>query len=169
MEQAMKRQLRRAASLMAVAAFGLSTAGCENKAQTGALLGSAAGAGIGAIIGHQSGHAAGGALIGAAVGAGGGYIAGNEMDKKDQREREASYYQNTRAAREGRYAEPAGGRVSTTDVIRWTDQGVKDEVIIDRIERSGAVMRLSVADENELRDAGVDEEVIRTMKNTARR
>lgn len=41
-----------------------------------------AGAGIGAIVGHQSGHTAEGALIGGAVGAGGGYIIGNEGDKK---------------------------------------------------------------------------------------
>jgi uncharacterized protein YcfJ len=48
------------------------------------------GAGIGAIIGNQSGHAGTGALIGAAAGGAGGYLIGNEGDKKDtQREMQA--------------------------------------------------------------------------------
>ena len=72
--------------IIAVAAVGFGLVllpGCENKAQTGALVGSGAGAGIGAIIGNQSGNAGAGALIGAAAGGLGGYVIGNEGDKKD--------------------------------------------------------------------------------------
>jgi hypothetical protein len=54
-------------------------------------------------------------------------------------------------------------------VISWTARGTRDDVIIDRIERSGAVYHLSAKDENELRDQGVSEEVIQAMKATARR
>jgi uncharacterized protein YcfJ len=155
-----------------LSALGFALTGCETKAQSGALIGSAAGAGLGAIIGHQSGHAGAGALIGGAVGAGGGYIAGNEMDKKDQRERDA-YDRSTRTSRENRYPEEPAPRSSSTltknQVVRWTQDGVKDDIIIDRIDRSGATFRLSVADENDLRDAGVSEEVVRAMKNTARK
>jgi uncharacterized protein YcfJ len=155
-------------SVVVLAALALCAAGCETKAQTGALVGTGVGAGLGAIIGNQAGgHARTGALIGAGVGAAGGYIAGNEMDKADER-RAREYQQSTRSNRESRYDNPQNS-ITTNDVIRWTDQGVKDEVIIDRIERSGQVMPLSVADENRLRDAQVSEEVIRAIKNTSRR
>jgi outer membrane lipoprotein SlyB len=52
-------------------------AGCQNNAQTGALIGTAAGAGVGQAIGHDTEST----LIGAGVGAVGGYIIGNEVDK----------------------------------------------------------------------------------------
>ena len=68
--------------------------GCENNAQTGALVGGLTGAGIGALAGghHHSGE---GALIGAAIGAGGGYIFGNEIDKKQMNEQ--MYYAQQQA------------------------------------------------------------------------
>ena len=59
--------------------------GCETNAQNDALIGSGVGAGAGAIIGHQSKHATQGALIGGAAAQAGGYIIGNEQDKKQQR------------------------------------------------------------------------------------
>lgn len=55
--------------------------GCESDAQTGALVGTAAGAGIGQAIGHDTKST----LIGAGVGAAGGYMLGNEGDKKKAR------------------------------------------------------------------------------------
>lgn len=59
--------------------FGLAfIAGCENEAQTNALLGAAIGTGIGAIAGGDSE----GMMIGAAAGGGIGYLLGNESDKK---------------------------------------------------------------------------------------
>jgi uncharacterized protein YcfJ len=143
----------------------LGLCGCETKGQSGALVGGLGGAAVGAIIGHQSGHAGAGALIGAAVGTGGGYIAGNEMDKADAREADR-YQRATRVDRESRYQASGGsGRtVTKRHVIQWTRDGLKDEIIIDRIEQSGSVFSVTVMDENELRDAGVSEEVIRSMK-----
>ena len=58
---------------------------------------------------------------------------------------------------------------SKADVIKWTQRGVHDEVIIDRVERSRTVFHLAAADENELRDNGVSESVIHAMEATARR
>ncbi|HEY7118753.1 MAG TPA: glycine zipper domain-containing protein [Tepidisphaeraceae bacterium] len=55
------------------------------------------------------------------------------------------------------------------DVIDWTRRGDRDDQIIDRIDHGGTIFRLSSRDENDLRDAGVSEEVIRAMKDTARR
>jgi len=161
------------ASLVLVMALAL--AGCESNAGTGALVGAGAGAGLGAIIGHNShGRTASGAAIGAGVGAISGALIGNEMDKAEARKRDAAYQNSVRTTREQQYDPPApppasANQVTKKDVIQWTDRGEKDEVIIDRIERSGTVFYLTAADENELRDAGVSEEVMRAMKNTARR
>ena len=60
-------------------------AGCETKSQTGAAVG----AGAGALTGQAIGRNTEGTLIGAGVGAVGGYIIGNEMDKSDERARQA--------------------------------------------------------------------------------
>lgn len=145
--------------------------GCETKAGTGALVGGAAGAGIGAIIGHNShGRTGSGALIGGAVGALGGALVGNEMDKadrkkeKEDREDDRSTYDDRGSSR----SSYASTRVTQDDVIAWSGRGMRDGEIIDRIDRSGTVFHLTAADENRLRDAGVSEEVIREMRDTAR-
>ena len=160
---------RRAAS--AVVVLALCASGCATKAQTGAAVGAGGGAAVGAAAGSFSGNAGKGALIGAGIGAISGYFVGNEMDKSDAR-REQEYQYNTRSSRESRYSSSSvssSSRITRNDVMNWTDQGVKDEIIIDRVERGGTVFRLTAADENELRDAGVSEDVIRSMKDTARR
>ena len=160
-------------SLTIILAFTLT--GCESNAGTGALVGAGAGAGVGAIIGHNShGRTASGAAIGAGVGAVSGALIGNEMDKAEQRKKDAANQNSVRTTRDQRYdAAPAPAAPSDAirkkDVIQWTDNGTKNDVIIDRIDRSGTVFNLTAADENELRDAGVSEDVIRAMKNTARR
>jgi uncharacterized protein YcfJ len=145
--------------------MGAGVAGCESKAGTGALIGGAAGAGIGAIVGHNShGRTGSGALIGGAVGALGGALVGNEMDKKDKQEARRDDDYSTRHA-----PRATASAVTREDVIEWTRRGDRDEQIIDRIDRSSAVIHLSARDENDLRDAGVSEGVIRAMKDTARR
>lgn len=63
--------------------------GCENDAQTGALIGAAIGAAAGAGIDHD--NRGRGAAIGAAVGGGGGYILGNESDKNKTQTRKIDY------------------------------------------------------------------------------
>ena len=146
-----------------------STTGCETKAGTGALVGGAAGAGIGAIIGHNShGRTGSGALIGGAVGALGGALIGNEMDKADRKKEEEDRYRDRAYAPPPPPAYADTGRVTKGDVIAWTNRGMRDSEIIDRIDRSGTVYHLSAADENELRDSRVSEDVIREMKDTAR-
>lgn len=144
--------------------------GCESKAGTGAIVGGLGGAAVGGVIGSYSHARAGeGAAIGAAAGAIGGALVGHAMDKADEKkakEREASY----NSSRNDAYGYNSGsGYITKRDVIEWNSRGVKDEVIVDRIERSGQTFRLTGADENELRDAGVSESVIKAMKNTARK
>ncbi len=150
-----------------VVLLGAGLVGCQTKAGTGALIGGAGGAAAGGAIGSMShSRAGGGALIGAAVGALGGALIGHEMDKSDQREARdrdsASDY--TR-----RHVSAVSEPVTKSDVVSWSRRGLRDEVIIDRIERSGTVFHLTAADENDLRDRGVSDFVIRAMQDTSRR
>jgi hypothetical protein len=171
----MKCSWRRSAAVAVLAgAMGMSTVGCETKAQTGALVGAGGGALLGGAIGSLSHSRAGaGAAIGAGVGALGGYLVGNEADKKDQKARDAAAHDSARTSNYNGYqtsppprtATATQGGVTRNDVIQWSKDGVKDEVIIDRIERSGTAFRLTAADETALRDANVSEEVVRSMKN----
>jgi hypothetical protein len=163
----MKRALL---SVVACAVLGAGIIGCETKAGTGAMIGGAAGAGIGAIVGHNShGRTGSGALIGGAVGAIGGALIGNEMDKADKRDARREREYDDYSANRGTRASAAAAAVTRGDVIEWTRRGDRDEQIIDRIDRVLAVIHLSARDENDLRDAGVSEGVIRAMKNTDRR
>ncbi len=77
----MLRKLVSVLLLTVVNISGLFLTGCETKAQSGAALGGLGGAAVGALAGGHK-HRTEGALIGAAVGAGGGYMVGNEADKK---------------------------------------------------------------------------------------
>lgn len=80
--------LKRIVLCVVLAVAGLSfPMGCESNAQTGALLGSMIGAAAGAGINHDKRGR--GALVGAGVGAVGGYIVGNESDKKKDQQNEA--------------------------------------------------------------------------------
>ena len=67
-------------------------AGCENEAQSGALIGAGLGTAIGAIAGGDSQDM----LIGAGVGTAAGYFLGNESDKKKT---ELTHQQQLAAAR----------------------------------------------------------------------
>lgn len=72
--------MRKLTSIILILAFSLGmffTAGCQNEAQTDALVGSLIGAGVGQLAGGDTEST----LIGAGVGAGAGYIIGNEADK----------------------------------------------------------------------------------------
>src|SRR4051794_34047102 len=167
----MNRKAKSAAVAVLAAAMGMGSVGCESKAQTGALVGAGGGALLGGAIGSLSHSRAGaGAAIGAGVGAIGGYVVGKEMDKKEQKNRDAAAAQAARSndsrASDTPRTTVGSDAVTRDDVLRWSKDGVKDDVIIDRIERSGSTFRLTATDESSLRDANVSEEVIRSMKRT---
>jgi hypothetical protein len=142
--------------------------GCATKAQSGTAIGTAGGAALGAGVGSLVHSSAGaGALIGAGVGAVSGAIVGNEIDQQDRRHAQEL---KDRAAQ----TQPADGytdsaTITQGQVIEWTKHGVPQQVIVDRIERSGTRFKLTAADENTLREKGVSEEVVAAMKQTARR
>ncbi len=165
--------IKNAAKSTAAALIGLGVlVGCETKAGTGALVGGAGGAAIGGLIGSNSHARAGeGALIGGAVGAIGGALVGNSMDENDKKAESRRYRHSDEY--DQRYAgQPTAtlrDNVTKRDVLQWSEQGVRDDIIIDRIERSGTVFHLNAGDQSDLRDQGVSESVIRAMKDTARR
>lgn len=138
--------------------------GCSSHTKTGAGIGAASGVAIGAGVGSLVNSSAGaGAVIGAGVGAISGALIGNEIDQQDRRH-----------AEELRNSPPASGYVASSkvtqqNVIDWTQRGVHDDIIIDRIERSGTQFDLRAADENRLRENRVSEDVVRAMKQTAQR
>jgi|ERR1700733_1791214 len=150
---------------MRAALFCLSTVGfigCQNKEENGALIGGAGGAVVGGTIGSVSHSRAGeGALLGAAVGAIGGAIVGHSLDQADETN-------DHQAEREYDRRHSSDQWISKADVIDWTQRGVSDDVIIDRIQRSGTVFHLTAADENDLRDHDVSEAVIRVMRDSTR-
>ena len=144
--------------------------GCATKTQTGLLIGGAGGAAVGGAIGSGSGNAGKGALIGGAIGLIGGGLIGHAADKSDEAEASKQKAREAEARAERRYAPPSRSasqaRITQQDVIDWSDKGTGDDVIIDRIERSDTVFRLTSADESRLRDYAVSEPVIRAMKAT---
>ena len=149
----------------------LPLAGCESKAGTGAIVGGVGGAAVGGLIGSKSHARAGeGALIGGAVGALGGALVGHGMDKADEKKKDETYASSSSG--DHRYREHGdstyttnSSRITNTTVMDWTHQGVKDDIIIDRIQRSGQTFYLSSTDEQDLRNAGVSPAVIQAMKN----
>jgi uncharacterized protein YcfJ len=142
--------------------------GCATKTGTGAVVGGAGGAAVGGIIGSMSHSRAGeGALIGGAVGALGGALVGHEMEKNDEKKRTESASSSS-----PRYYERGDGktytssnRITNVDIMDWSRQGVKDDIIIDRIQRSGQTFAVTASDERDLRNAGVSERVIQAMKD----
>jgi surface antigen len=147
-------------SILVAAALAAGLAGCATNTETGMLVGGAGGAAAGAAIGSASGHAGSGAVIGGAIGLIGGGMVGNSMDQADRRHDVQYEYSAT--------ASPAAP-ITRDDIVAWSRQGAGDEVIIDRIERSGSVFHLTAADEDTLRDQGVSDDVLRAMKETGRR
>ena len=128
----------------------------------GVLLGAAIGAGAGAIVGHQRGHAGSGTAIGAGIGALTGGLIGNALDGQDEEMEERSALAEARVAaahEEVRQAEA----LSPLDVIRMSQAGVSDDLIIAKMDQAQAHYRLSAAEIIDLQLSGVSDRVIRRM------
>lgn len=154
------------AKTLTVYAILAAIAGCSTKAGTGAVVGGVGGAAVGGLIGSKSHARAGeGALIGGAIGAIGGGLVGHGMDKKDEEQaRKESDYQRSTRERPYTTASPSSSSVTRAQVMEWSQTGVKDDIIIDRIQRSGQTYTVTAADEKQMRDAGVSTAVIDAMK-----
>jgi hypothetical protein len=92
------RRLTLALAVLGIVASAFVLAGCQTRAQEGALVGGGLGAGAGAIIGSTTGHAAGGAVIGGAIGAASGAVIGDQQDQRNRRQapppRDRGHYEN---------------------------------------------------------------------------
>lgn len=133
----------------------LTLAGCESKAGSGALGGAAVGAVAGGFIGGGEG-----ALIGGAVGAVGGGLIGYALDQQDREimERRSPGTLDRIDNRE---------QLSINDIKQMSRNGLSDQTIMNQIDATGSVFYLTTRQIINLKRAGVSEEVIDYMIDTA--
>jgi len=150
--------------MLAAGALTLGLTGCvnpdgtQNYTGSGALMGGGAGALTGAAIGDEA-HGGQDALIGAAVGAVAGGLIGNSMDREQQARLQAQAPQT--------YARLDQGQpLSLADVKSLAKAGISEDVIINQVQASHTVFRLSATDIIDLRDAGVTDKIVNYMINT---
>lgn len=140
------------ASLFTVLAFSvlvIFSAGCSNmgeNTQKGAVVGGLIGAGAGAIIGQQTGrHPVAGAAIGGSVGALSGGLIGSSIDKKAT----------------------SAEKLSISDIVLLSKNKISDADIIQKIDATGSVFRLSAEEITMLKNEGISNAVINAMMNTS--
>jgi hypothetical protein len=138
--------------------------GCENpngtvnRTGTGALIGAGSGAAIGAVVGGR--NAGAGALIGGALGAATGAIVGNVMDQNEAARLQAQAPQTYARIEQSQPLYPQ-------DIKAMVAAGVSDDVIISQIRATRSIYNLGSADIIDLHNAGVSQNVINFMINTA--
>ncbi len=151
-------------ALTFLAAAGLIFTGCENPNGTvnhtgsGALIGAGGGAALGALLGGR--HAGEAALIGGAFGAATGAIVGNAMDQDERARLRAQAPQTYRRIEQAQPLYP-------NDIKAMVASGVPEDVIISQIRSTRSIYHLSAPDIIDLHNAGVSQNVINFMINTA--
>lgn len=138
-----------------VIALGLLFSGCENKTESGALIGTGVGVAGGALIAGTPQ----GAIIGGAIGAVGGTLIGHALDEQDRKSMQKQSPQTLKRIDNG---EP----LSIDDVKEMTKAGIHDDVIISQIESTQSVYHLTPEEIIDLKQAGVSERVIDFMVQT---
>ncbi len=134
------------------------TVGCSS---TGSNTGNglAGGAILGGIFGTLLGAAAGrpleGAAIGAASGAAIGGVTGAAEDRREQRYAQMSADAYAAAVQRG--------QAELTEIARMAQAGVGDALIIEHVQKSGAIWNLSGEQIIWLKQQGVSETVIQAM------
>jgi hypothetical protein len=129
---------------------------CENKAETGALIGTGVGIGAGALISPTPA----GVLIGGAVGAVGGALIGAALDSSDRNTIQRHSPQTMNKINRGE-------QLSVSDIKKMSQVGISDDKIIGTIQSTGSVYHLSTSDVEDLKNAGVSRRVIDYMLQTA--
>lgn len=137
--------------------------------EQGAVIGGLAGAAAGAAVAGDEDRLAG-ALIGAVLGAGGGYLIGQQVDKKNEQEaREAAEKARANpasadAARQARTADvDNNGFVTVDEVIAMEQAGMTDEEMLEKLRATDQVFELGNAERDQLAQAGVSDNVIQRM------
>jgi outer membrane lipoprotein SlyB len=129
---------------------------CASNTGTGVLAGGVIGAGVGGIAGGG-----GGALIGGAAGIIAGGLIGAGLDEHDRKVMERS---SPRTVDRMDKQEP----LTINDIIKLTQSGIKDEVVIEYMQSTESSYNLSRTQIRRLQDAGVSQEVIHYMMNTSK-
>lgn len=139
-----------------VLSVGLFAAGCHprNHTENGVMVGSTLGALAGGVIGHQSGNTVDGAALGAVAGGLTGAIVGNANDERDMALASASQAK-------------AENAVTNYDLIRLTQSGVSDEVIINTVKTRGGRIDLGPNAIIDLKNNGVSDAVILGIQQAA--
>ncbi|HEX5270123.1 MAG TPA: glycine zipper domain-containing protein [Gemmataceae bacterium] len=132
--------------------------GCATNTETGALAGGGIGAVTGAIVGGAFHRPGLGAAIGAGTGAVAGAAIGNAEDKRESRDQARAVAASVEAQQQG-----------LTDVAKMAQQGVPDDIIINKIRTSPVVYNLTADQITWLRQYRVSDTVIREMQTTAMR
>jgi uncharacterized membrane protein len=132
--------------------------GCATNTETGALAGGGIGAVTGAVVGSVFHRPGIGAAIGAGTGAVAGAAIGNAEDKKEARDQ-------AHAVAASYEAQQAG----LSDVAKMAQQGVPEDIIINKIRTSPVVYNLTADQITWLRQYRVSDTVIREMQLTAMR
>lgn len=129
---------------------------CATNTGTGAITGTILGAGTGSLLGSGAG-----AAIGGAVGVVSGTAMGAILDAQDRKVVEKS---SPRTVDRIDHGDP----LTISDVIKLSQSGVSDPVIISYIQESKSIYQLSQAQVRRLREGGVSQRVIETMVETGR-
>lgn len=132
--------------------------GCQTnqtRVGEGAVIGGLLGATAGGIIGHQDRHGGEGAAIGLAAGAVTGALIGSQIQKQPggapQQQAQPAQYNNP-------------SQIPIQQVASMAQQGVNEDVIIDKIRLSNSRYNLSQSDINYLKENGVTQKVISAMQ-----
>ncbi len=152
--------------------------GCESlpgdEKTQGAVIGGLGGAAAGAAIGGDDNRLTG-ALIGGALGAGGGWLIGQQVEKKNRNEAEQvneRAQQNPVTVEQARNARTADinqdGFVTLDEVVAMEEAGLTDRQVIDRLEATGQVFALTQDQEQYLRSSGVSNSVIVELRDLNR-
>lgn len=149
------RGARTGFALVAAVSMGCTNA---NYAQRGALFGTAVGSLAGAAIGSDSGHAGAGALIGGLTGAMAGTVIGDAEDARV--ERDIAYAERNSAIAQAQYLQAQQQALTNLDLIRLSQTGVGDDVIINMIRTRGGRFDLGTEAVIALKSQGVSDRVI---------
>lgn len=137
--------------------------GANTRATEGAVIGGILGGAAGGIIGHQSRHAGEGAAIGVAAGAITGAIVGSQVPKSSQQE--ATPAQPASAPQPAQPAQSANpNQISLQQIVDLSQQGVDENVIIDKIRLTNSRYSLDQADISYLQQKGVSQKVVDVMQ-----
>jgi surface antigen len=169
----------KAIAIALIGSLGLMTAvGCESlpgdRQTQGAVIGGLGGAAAGATVAGSDNRLTG-ALIGGALGAGGGWLIGRELDKNDEQEARQAHQraQESPARPQDVHNAPTAdlnrdGFVTLDEVIAMQQAGLSDHEMVQRLEATGQIFALSVDQEQQLRNAGVSQNVIQHMRTINR-